>query len=737
MNKLRQYFTPFTVIILALVVVLIPTLALAADSGAMYWVEGFFWILLINLSGMFVSAGGIVFDFAINSFVIGFADYYTNSGVGFAVDRTWVTIRDFVNLFFIFGLVYIGFKMILDSDDSNTRRWLVNLIIAALLINFSLFITKFVIDFSNQICTQIAISGFGAELTGESATGIPNSLYEVDISTKVLDLMGITSYFGVKVGTYNGYGWGYIFGTTIMFLVTAFVFFAGAFMLIIRFAVLNLFMVLSPFMFIGWILPPLASQTSKYWDAFLKRAFFAPVYFLFLYFSLEIMKAFATSLPDVRGGNSGNMFNQGNAGAAIDATQSTLPFFILICIFLIASIVIAQKIGADAAGASQRLAGRLTAGTMGWMGRKTMGRVANKMYNSDRVKNMATSNNRATRLLGNTALSVGKYGEKQTFDVRGIIPKQNFVDLGTSSKSSYKKELDQAVKDAKDRAKHLGTIDTTTGTGAADVASLLQTLKDQASNDLNKARKDGEELEKDKLRSTDELKEAIELLTKEIKKEEEDLEKGATDKTLTEQEQVEAQASIDEKKLRLNSKQNNLSLAGKVDSVQKAKLELGLAQANGATPQEQTEARDALQKAEAAYKQGLAQRNSEVKSAKAKAQKDLFEAASKAEAQVKYQRQIALMEQKRNSIWNQEKLGRKGAVLGAVSSLSLGGAVIGAGAMGSYGDAQKAILEELEKEYGKDGMNKVKKEKQQKAAKQLIEAANDAAGKEEKGDDNK
>ncbi|MBP9842935.1 MAG: hypothetical protein KBC62_02930, partial [Candidatus Pacebacteria bacterium] len=174
-------------------------LAQSSDSDAS-WIQGLVWKVLVAITGSLLYISGIVFDYSINSFVIGFADYYTNSGVGFAVDRTWVTIRDFVNLFFIFGLVYIGFKMILDSDDSNTRRWLVNLIIAALLINFSLFITKFVVDFSNQLSTQIAISGFNAQVVGNGNAMGTGSAWKVDITNQILSLMGIASLFNVSAG---------------------------------------------------------------------------------------------------------------------------------------------------------------------------------------------------------------------------------------------------------------------------------------------------------------------------------------------------------------------------------------------------------------------------------------------------------------------------------------------------------------------------------------------------------
>ena len=95
------------------------------------FVEGLGWVL-----GVF----GYLFDFAIEHFIIGFGEKYLNSNLGDTIEALWSTVRDIFNLTFIFGLVYIGFKMILDSSDSSARRMLVYLIGAALLVNFSLFI---------------------------------------------------------------------------------------------------------------------------------------------------------------------------------------------------------------------------------------------------------------------------------------------------------------------------------------------------------------------------------------------------------------------------------------------------------------------------------------------------------------------------------------------------------------------------------------------------------------------
>jgi hypothetical protein len=133
-----------------------------------------------------------------------------------------------------------------------------------------------------------------------------------------------------------------------MFIVMMFSFGAGAFLLMIRFVTLLLYMVFSPLMFIGWVFPQLQRHTREFWSGFLGRAFFAPIYLLLLYVSISIVNAaFTAGVQENGAQNILGMMN--NSGAdRLESIQSPngLPIFIISSIFLIASIVISQKMGA-------------------------------------------------------------------------------------------------------------------------------------------------------------------------------------------------------------------------------------------------------------------------------------------------------------------------------------------------------------------------------------------------------
>ncbi len=127
-----------------------------ANAG---FLEGLFYNMVVGFFGGIAGLCGMVLNYAVGHFVVGFTNEFNSPQMNEAIGIVWTLVRDLFNITFIFGLVYIGFIMILKSDSSNTRKWLINLVIAALLVNFSLLISKIVIDVSNMTATQILNAG--------------------------------------------------------------------------------------------------------------------------------------------------------------------------------------------------------------------------------------------------------------------------------------------------------------------------------------------------------------------------------------------------------------------------------------------------------------------------------------------------------------------------------------------------------------------------------------------------
>jgi hypothetical protein len=86
------------------------------------------------------------------------------------IDSAWGTIRDFSNMLFIFILLYTGIMTIFGA--ANWRKVILQVVFIALIINFSLFFTKVVIDAGNILAVGVrsAIAS-GASISEGIAAG--------------------------------------------------------------------------------------------------------------------------------------------------------------------------------------------------------------------------------------------------------------------------------------------------------------------------------------------------------------------------------------------------------------------------------------------------------------------------------------------------------------------------------------------------------------------------------------
>ena len=734
-------------------VLVVPTLAYA--EAETFWtapVQTILWNLVVSFFGMLVYIGAAILDFGIDRFVLGFGGTFNNSGIGVAVNNTWGIIRDFVNLFFIFGLVYIGLKMILDSDNSNTRRWLVNLIMAALLVNFSLLATKLVVDFSNQVSAEIAVAGLGAKADG-------NGKYESNVGEMLMKRMGLTTAF--NKGQPSGSGYGYIFGTAILFMISAFVFGAGGILLIVRFAILNLFLVLSPIMFASWILPGLKDTMDRYWQEFLKRCFFAPVYLTFIYFSFQIIGGLQRSVQsNGSGGTRTDLANPNYAGAlgadptqaVQDSTLGTMPFFFLICTFMILSLVAASKLGADggklalktgkdwgnkAQKWTRRGAGTATLGATASLGRNTLGRYGNKLSNDGDLKLRAQQGG-ISGMKARAALATGRYAAGASFDARQVAGAGKALGIGEGTAGGYKKRIDEDAKKAKKYATDLGTVDIDSEAGKARVAAEQKRIEDEAKEKADMATGS-------KAAFDESIRVGGDVFDKEtagqkaaLAKDEDDLRIGNTDKTLTTKEREELETKIKKQKVEVAKRDQAVEARTRVREMKNKSIaaQNALSTYSGADAAEKTRLKDLAEKSKAAWDKQTADERAVFDAEAAEAAETEKNAGSKAKASIKYERQIAFIQrnQRSSELWSNmgSKLGGAAGsgALGLAGGLLGGGIYAGAGygAVRAKGDSHANIVRELEKEYGKDGSKKMKKDNRIKQKREDKEAEEDLAG---------
>ncbi|MFN3693250.1 MAG: hypothetical protein ACK4SL_04130 [Candidatus Paceibacteria bacterium] len=422
----------------------VETPPIIVQDGASCWSspQGFFHCIATAFFGTFVAIAGYAFDWSIQLFITQFGQMYLTYGVGAVVEGTWGTVRDIFNLTFIFGLVYIGFQIILGVNESSAKRTIPLLIVAALLVNFSLFIVKFVVDFANLAALQI-YNLFSAANTLNAGGGqaSPGTIVDIlggdtpSIALAFINTIGVTSLLShnPSAGVADGVPLFYTFGMIVVFLVLIYVFFAAAILITIRFAALTFYMIFSPIMFLGWVFPGMKSYSDKFWSGLFGQAFFAPALLFMLYITYQLSAGLA-------GPNrvDGRVFeNQANAlGFA-----QFIPYLVLIVVFLMASLIVAKKMANQGASMVGKVndwavskaglaAGGMTAGLMARAGRNTIGAAAYGIQNSEGFKEFAARNGRFGKMMYS---GVGKVADS-SFDARKVGGAGKLMGVGEGRK---------------------------------------------------------------------------------------------------------------------------------------------------------------------------------------------------------------------------------------------------------------------------------------------------------------
>ncbi len=309
------------------------------------------------------------------------------------VDVGWKVFRDIANLFFIFILLWIGIRTILGLGGGEIKKLLLNVIIMALLINFSLFITKAIVDAGN-IATIHFYDAMRPNLNepdpahpGQTKPVLDSQGKQVkaglsDIYMEALKLqtfMGEGSSVNDNLASAGGFANQFIkifVATTlgsVFFLVAAFIFFAAAVLFIIRAVMLMLLMLLSPLAFVAHIVPNMQNLANKWWKELFCQTFFAPLYMALTYVVAKAIQSggFGTLL-NITG-------NQASFAALLTADASEnvgiVVNYIILIILMGATLLIAKQLGCSTGGMVIDWGKKLRGWGQGVVGRNTLGRL--------------------------------------------------------------------------------------------------------------------------------------------------------------------------------------------------------------------------------------------------------------------------------------------------------------------------------------------------------------------------
>jgi hypothetical protein len=273
----------------------LPEIALGWDVGTAIGegIAAVIYPIALGLGGLFIGIAGLGLDMSIKYLIVGMGGMLNNE-LGVGISHIWVMIRDIFNIFFIFSFIFLGIKTILNSDDSSTRRGIINIIIAGLFINFSLLIALTIIDFSNIAATQIyqlILNSAGMTATAGGGPEFLTFFGKNTISGAFMDVASVGSWLtpGYPAGIEGFNKVLYSLMMMVFFMITAIIFVFATYHIIYRFVALCIYLILSPVLFIGLILPNFKGYSDKWLKGLLKQSFYAPAFLFMLYISLVVL----------------------------------------------------------------------------------------------------------------------------------------------------------------------------------------------------------------------------------------------------------------------------------------------------------------------------------------------------------------------------------------------------------------------------------------------------------------
>jgi hypothetical protein len=151
--------------------------------------------------------------------------------------------------------------------------------------------------------------------------------------------------------------------------IAAFVMLTLGLMLLMRFLWLTFLLVLSPLIWLFWVIPALEGKFSHWWNKFLQWVFFAPAVTFFMYLSIvaiEFMGAQKATLLK-SAGEFGGFFSSLMQGVMIQGVQ-----MIVISGFMISGIIVAQSMSITGAQGALDLAKKARKGVQTWAGKKAV-----------------------------------------------------------------------------------------------------------------------------------------------------------------------------------------------------------------------------------------------------------------------------------------------------------------------------------------------------------------------------
>src|SRR3989344_698309 len=244
---------------------------------------------LTEINSLFIAFLGKFLAWSVNAFttIIKWQDFQDVA----VVKTSWTIVRDFVNMFFILILVEAAFGTIfgLQKYSITPPGLLSKIIIAALLINFSLAIGGIIIDISQNF-SNVFLASLG-DFAGNLGAGLNiNHIFQVsgtgaNTFQNISALQAPSASFSFTKTLIDSFFTLIIIGILLLSMLSAAIF------SFVRIPILWALLILSPVAWVLGILPTGQNLNKKWWDYFIGWTFFQPAYLFMLVIGTAILKS--------------------------------------------------------------------------------------------------------------------------------------------------------------------------------------------------------------------------------------------------------------------------------------------------------------------------------------------------------------------------------------------------------------------------------------------------------------
>jgi hypothetical protein len=387
--------------------------------------------------------------------VLDFFIFYSISSTAYTsgfTEKAWGVVRDIANIFFIVALLYVAIKTILSLNVGNNKKLIGTIVVIALIINFSLFVTKIVIDASN-ILTKV----FYNNITPENKNGEPlpeNENGERSITVGLVRQFDPQEVMVQPISSNLGEFFLLMIISILIMGYMIFMFLSVAILFVARVASLWILMIFSPLAFASYTVPfeiP-GFGHKKFWGDLFQHAFMAPIFVFFLYVVI-LFGGFLKEIP----------YDVTDSTDWLDGLMKNIIPFMLIYILLMKAKELAVKYSGEMGQAILSgtkllggVAGGAVLGAAAVAGRATLGRAGAALANNSAVKNFAAKNafgdvfQKSMMKLGSSNLDIRsvKIAGKNLAGVTG-------ANLGEGRKGGFTQMREEKVAKRLKRAKEL------------------------------------------------------------------------------------------------------------------------------------------------------------------------------------------------------------------------------------------------------------------------------------------